>query len=871
MKHLVFVTTGILLALLASANPTRFEKSINNNWTFSQNGSTQTVNFPHTWNAQDCQDEKSGFWRGTCTYRNNIRITDNLDRKSVYVKFEGAYQVLDLFVNGKYAGQHTGGFTAFIFDVTNLIHNGDNDFKIVLDNTHNPDIPPFIADFTFFGGVYRDVNLVFVPKNHISVSHFASSGVYVSTPKVSEEKAELSIETHLTLATAEKGLVLVQSILDPSGKEVKSVKTAIKKASVGEDIVVTQACCLEKPVLWDIDNPKSYTVVTSLLDKTGSVIDSERNNFGCRYFKFDPEKGFFLNGRHVKLIGTNRHQDFKNLGNALPDEMHARDVRLLKEMGGNFLRIAHYPQDPIVSQMCDEMGIVNTEEIPVIDKVTMTQTFTDNCVRMAKEMVYQGYNHPSRLVWAYMNEILNRRVWESKVEKLDKTEYFAFVKQCAGEIDKAIRECDPYRPTMLPCSNSPQNYYDSGVWEFADIIGLNLYCGWYSPNLEDFGPTLDKHHTMFPGKSLVLSEYGADEDSRLHSFKPERFDYTCDYGLKFHEAYIPVIFEKEYLAGSNVWNINDFYSETRGYAVPHVNCKGLVGLDRTPKDTYWLYTAWLNNKPFTRIGGQDWKIRGGQEKEGSCIQNVDVFSNAETVELIANGKSLGTKTICGRHICFDVPFVAGENEIVARASNGTEDILRVNFQMIPEDLSEFKEMSVMMGSNRYFEDRAGGVCWIPEQEYKAGSWGYVGGSPMRPQSRKSSMPCYENDIYGTGLDPIFQTQRADMEAFKADVPDGKYYVYLYFAELAIGNNGKVLPYNLGANLIKDDTKERVFDVNINGTAVLKGFDIFKEFGSNRAVIKKFTVDVSEGKGLTIGFVSSKGKAVVNAIRIYKAE
>lgn len=857
---------------MAIASPARFERSINDKWSFTKEGQIQLVNFPHTWNAADCQDEESGFWRGTCTYENCVQINDEFDGRSVYVRFDGAYQVLDLYVNGQFAGRHVGGFTAFIFDVTKLLKKGENFFKIILDNSHDKNISPLSADFTFFGGVYRDVNLVFVPKNHISVSHYASSGVYISTPEVSAEKANVKIETHLTLAMAEKGLSLEQHILDPYGAEVKIVKTRQKNAVTGEDIVVSQSFSLEKPVLWDIEDPALYTVITNLVDNRGNVIDSERNDFGIRFFKFDPDKGFFLNGKHVKLIGTNRHQDFKDIGNALPDEMHVRDVMLLKEMGGNFLRIAHYPQDRIVSQMCDKSGIVNTEEIPVIDQITMTPEFTENCTLMAKEMVYQGYNHPSRIAWAYMNEILRRRVWLDNEAGFDKNTYFAAIRKCAGEIDKAIRECDPYRPTMIPCANAPKLYKESGACDFADIVGFNLYCGWYTEGFDSFGPTLDKLHELFPDKSLIVSEYGADEDPRLHSFTPERFDYTCEYGLEFHKAHIPVILEKEYLAGSNVWNINDFYSESRGFAVPHVNNKGLTGLDRTPKDTYWLYKAYLSKTAFIRIGGQDWLIRGGQEKDGCCKQKVDVFSNADSVELIANGHSLGSQKLVQNSTSFDVPFVNGENVIIARGSNGVEDLQRIVFKLIPENLANFTEISVMMGSKRYFEDRAGGVIWIPEQEYRKGSWGYVGGSVMHPMNKSGFvMPCFENEIAGTGLDPVFQTQRAGLESFKADIPDGKYYIYLYFAELSVGNNGKPLPYNLGEELVKDDTKERIFNVSINGESVLKNFDISKEFGGNRAIIKKFTVDVSGESGLTIRFDPISGRPVINAIRIYRAE
>ncbi len=845
-----------------------YERSINAGWTFRKEGDAvmETVSLPHTWNAEDAVDDVPGYYRGTGWYERTVRINDPLTGKKVFVRFEGANQVVDLYVNGTHAGNHKGGYTAFVFDISDYIRAGDNNFKIKVDNSHDEGIPPQGADFTFFGGIYRDVSLVFVPDNHISIEHYASSGVYITTPEVSSEQASVHIETHLSICRPEKKLYLEHQVFDPEGSHVATIRKSIKKPSASE--VIKMAVAVPQPLLWDIDSPRLYSVVTRLLDRKGDVIDSRRNTFGIRTFRFDPDKGFFLNGRHLKLIGTNRHQDYLGEGNALPDEMHLRDIRLLKGMGGNFLRISHYPQDELISDECDRLGILTCTEIPVVNRIGLADDFTRNCETMAKEMVYQNYNHPSMVAWAYMNEVLlDNSPWQNG--DMSKEEYYQTVTDCAWAINNALREADPSRPTMIPCDGDRKKYLESGIGEIPDILGFNLYYGWYYSSFDKLGPALDKIHDAFPGKALIISEYGADADSRLHSFEPECHDYTCDYALLYHKSYIPVILEKEYLAGGAVWNLNDFHSEVRGFAVPHFNLKGITTSDRTPKDSYWLYKALLGKNPFIRIGGSDWKIRGGQEVDGKCIQPVEVFATAPEVELFLNGQSLATKAVKDGSALFDVPFKGGENVLEARGSDGAADLLRIDFRMIPEDMSQFREISVLMGTHRYFEDRAGGQIWIPEQEYRPGSWGYVGGERMYQQYSSGHRPAFEADIIGTDLDPLFQTQRAGMDTFKADVPDGRYLVYLYFADLTEPFRGKPMLYGLGNEVVSSGETNRIFSVSINGTTVLSDFNIAQEYGYNTAVVQRFPVEVEGGSGLDIGFIRSEGLPVLNAIRIIR--
>ena len=863
--HTVIALLSYLVCWPLMAAP-GYERSINDVWTFHKEGSsvTETVSFPHTWNAEDAVDDVPGYYRGIGWYERTVQINEDLSGRKVFVRFEGANQEVDLYINDNHAGNHKGGYTAFVFDISPYIRQGANSFRIKVDNSHNEGIPPQGADFTFFGGIYRDVSLVFVPENHISIEHYASSGVYVTTPEVSEEQATVQIETHLSISRPEKKLYVEHLVFDPEGKEVASGKIPASSE------VLTKTIVVPNPKLWDVDSPCLYSVVTRLLNKKGEVIDSKRNTFGIRTFSFDPDKGFFLNGRQLKLIGTNRHQDYLGRGNAITDEVHLMDIRLLKEMGGNFLRISHYPQDELISDECDRLGIVACMEIPVVNRIGLADVFPINCVNMAKEMVYQNYNHPSMVAWAYMNEVLlDNSPWQSG--EYTREDYYQKVRDCAQAIDNAIREADPSRPTMIPCDGDRKKYKESGLGEIPDILGFNLYHGWYYSTFEKLGPALDKIHAAFPDKALIVSEYGADADSRLHSFEPDCQDYTCDYALLFHKNYIPVIMEKEYLAGGAVWNLNDFHSEARGFAVPHFNCKGITTSDRTPKDSYWLYKALFGKGPFIRISGADWKIRGGQEREGACLQPVEVFATASTVELLLNGESLGTKSVKDGSVMFEVPFISGENVLEALGSDGAADLLRVDFRLIPQDMTRFRELSVLMGTRRYFEDRAGGQVWIPEQEYSPGSWGYVGGERMYQKNTGGSRPAFEADIACTDLDPLFQTQRAGLEAFRADVPDGRYYVCLYFADLAGPFRGKPMLYDIGNEALASKEKERVFSVSINGTTVLKDFNIAQEYGYSTAVVQRFPVEVEDGNGLNICFVKSQGLPVLNAIRIIKVQ
>ena len=889
MKKLFYIFILLFIVGWAQAQQ-RVVYTINDGWKFTKgspfeaqltgcdDSSWETVNIPHTWNDKDADDETPGFYRGPVWYRKQLFIDKSQEGRQAVIYFEGANQEVRFYLNGQFVGEHKGGYTRFCFDITpHLRYGQENLFAIYVNNVYNPNIPPLSADFTFFGGIYRDVYLQFMNPVHIATNDYASSGVYIRTPEVNNSAASVEITTLLTNDMPQAAEIRVENIIcDADGKEVKKTQAEVKLAAGETKTDISKKIKIDSPRLWDIDDPYRYMVYTRILDKRkGTLLDEVVNPLGLRWFKFDSEKGFFLNGKGRKLIGTARHQDYFQKGNALRDELHVQDVLLLKEMGGNYLRVSHYPQDPVIMEMCDKLGIVTSVEIPVVNAVTETEEFLHNSVEMAKEMVRQDFNRPSVMIWGYMNEIFLRRPYTEGKQLED---YYRFTEKVARALEATIREEDPSRYTMMAYHNMPQYYEDAHLTEIPMIQGWNLYQGWYEPDINEFQRLLDRAHKVYKGKVLMVTEYGPGVDPRVHSYQPERFDFSQEYGLVYHKHYLNEMMKRPFIAGSSLWNLNDFYSESRVDAVPHVNNKGVVGLNREKKDVYWFYKTALSRRPILVIGNREWKSRGGvvNTAQKECIQSVPVFSNAEEVELFVNNKSLGKKKIEDNYALFDVPFVGGENLLEAVAVTGDNklrDMLRIQFQLVGSQLKDeavpFTELNVMLGSPRYFEDRAANVAWIPEQEYKPGSWGFIGGTSYRRQTGFGTMLGSDIDIHGTDMNPIFQTQRVGIKSFKADVPNGEYSVYLHWAELESDKEREALVYNLGADSEQTFAGNRSFGISINGTTVSDDFNVARDYGYARAVIKKFVITVKDGKGVSVDFHKKEGEPILNAIRIYR--
>lgn len=900
MKKQLYLLLFVFTVTISMYSQTRQMFTINNNWKFhkgdlesvdsediamfplSSNKDWEGVTIPHTWNNVDAVDDTPGYYRGVSWYKKSIHIDEKSadDNASTLIYFEGVNQITNVYVNGQWVGQHLGGYTRFQFDITPFLKYGEtNVLAVKVDNSFNTDIPPLTADFTFFGGIYRDVFLLQLNEVHFSMDDFSSSGVYIKTPEVSKEKAKIEINCLLNnTANQDKTVQVINSILDKDGKTISLNSKKIKIKKNEKKFYVNESFVIDQPHLWSPGSPYLYQVLTQIKDvKTGALLDESVEPLGLRWYRFDPQNGFFLNGEYLKLIGTNRHQDFLNKGNALSDEMHTRDVRLLKEMGGNFLRIAHYPQDPTVLEMCDRLGILASVEIPIINAITESEAFSENCIFMAEEMVKQNFNHPSLVIWAYMNEVLLRLPFNSKTENERYEVYTKNVTKLAREIDSHIRTLDPDRYTMIPNHGAISRYKDAGLTDVPMILGWNLYQGWYGGVFTGFDENLEKLHRLFPSKPLIITEYGADVHARLHSFKPERFDYTVEYGNSYHEHYLKAIMDRPFIAGANIWNLNDFYSETRGYARPRTNLKGITTLDREKKDTWWLYKTVLSDKPIVKFGQNQWKIRGGVAEFGEnyCIQPVTVYSNEKTVQ-ISHNNVLYNAEVSNNIARFMVPFVNGKNRLEAKVTNDSKeyiDVLDVDFRLAPNNFSEFKEdfygLNVLLGSNRIYEDRIKSQVWIPEQEYVSGSWGYVGGEPYRPKTKYGSLPSSELDIIDSEDDPIYQTQRVGIDKFKLDVPDGKYVISLHWAELESNIQHEKLVYNLGDDKVSENVSDRIFNVIVNDNYVEKNFDITNQFGVEKALSVKYHIVVTNGVGINIDFEAVKGKPVLNAIQVVK--
>ena len=830
----------------------------------------EKVNLPHTWNTEDIMDDEPGYYRGTGWYKKMIHVDRSLMGKSCYLHFEGANQVSELYINGQKAGDHVGGYSGFYIPVSALLIPGsENELLVKVDNRYDPNIPPLTADFTFYGGIYRDVWLLSVDRVHFSFSDFSSKGIYITTPAVNTQKG--TVQVRLLLANEgelNKKLSIRTSIRKSNGTVVAGNTVSSLLEAKKEQSLSIPLLQVKQPHLWSPDTPYLYTVVSEIRDATsGKLIDQLSEPLGFRWFQFDAEKGFFLNGKSCKLVGTSRHQDFKGFGNAVPDDLAIQDIVWLKKMGGNFLRVAHYPQDPAVLRACDSLGILTSVEIPLINEITESDSFFNNCSRMMSEMIRQHFNHPSVIMWCSMNEILLKPRFNN--DKARQKEYFATVTRLARLLDSLARKEDPTRYTMLAHHGDYNRYRETGLVDIPMVLGWNLYSGWYGATLSDFPAFLDAFHKDYPQKPLLVSEYGADADPRIRSFQPSRFDKSIEYTTKFHQYYMSEMLKRPFVAGAMVWNLADFNSETRTESMPHINNKGLLTWDRVPKDPYYYYQAILVSWPFLKILGTQ-PAAGIADSSGIyCKRPIQVATNLDVLELFVNGKSSGSKQNKNGLCEWDIALQEGENHISVtgmKESKMYTDSAMIHFQLYPSRFkagSVFLPMNILLGGKRFFTDDAQQV-WVPGNEYMTGGWGYSGGKGFKLQNNSRLPYGTDKNIAGTFNDPIYQTQQTGIERYRLDVPAGEYEVVLHFAELQ-GSQVKEQPYNLSdADKIEPNGK-RVFNVYINDNLVLDHFDIAAQYGTATAVARLFKVNTPGG--INIEFKSIEGQAVLNALQV----
>lgn len=615
---------------------------LDKNWTFYKNpDSTQgeEVSLPHTWNAVDGQDGGNDYYRGTCKYECHFSRPELETDGKAYLEFDGAAMTADVVINGTKAVHHEGGYGAFRADITQYLKD-ENKLEVYVDNSDNTKVYPQKADFTFYGGLYRMVKLVTVSKNHFELDYAGGTGIKV-TPEVTltdaaAKKADAKVTVELWMVGDAEAVTVT---IDGQQKETP-VENGYAKAVFD----------LANVHLWDgVDDPYLYTAKAELSD--GDIVET---TFGCRSFSIDPQKGFFLNGRSYPLRGVSRHQDRAGAGNALTHEMHREDMEIIKELGANTIRLAHYQHAQEFYDLCDENGMIVWAEIPYI---TMHMSDgTENTLSQMRELVVQNYNHPSIVCWGLSNEITAASaVNEELLENHRK-------------LNDLCHALDMTRPTVMADVFMLET--DSPMLEIPDMNSYNLYFGWYLGELEQNDSFFDAYHTTYPDRVIGLSEYGADANPAYHSANPERGDYTEEYQCIYHEHMAKMIEERPYLWATHVWNLFDFAADGRDEGGKHgVNQKGLVTIDRKlKKDAFYLYKAYWSKTPFVHVCGRRYVERTED------VTEIKVYSNEQSVTLFVDG--VERETAEGSKVFkFEVP-ITGTHKIRA-VSGACEDEITV--------------------------------------------------------------------------------------------------------------------------------------------------------------------------------------------------
>lgn len=604
------------------------------NWQFTgPDGKTTAVDLPHTWNNIDGQDGGNDYWRGTCIYKTRFAAPAfDKNTQQVWLQFEGVNASAKVTLNGVEVARHDGGYSTFRADVTALLADS-NELIVEADNSKNDRVYPQKADFTFYGGIYRDVSLLVVNRNHIALGYLGGPGVQI-TPAVNGANADIEVKTWM-----EGDGEVEFSIYDATGAEVLTGK--------GRDTTVT----LEHPHLWDgVRDPYLYTCAVRLV-LNGEVQDEVRQRFGVRSFSVDPKQGFFLNGRPYPLHGVSRHQDRKGLGNAITREMHDEDMQLIKELGANTIRLAHYQHDQYFYDLCDEAGMVVWAEIPYISE--HMPNGRENTISQMKELIVQNYNHACIVCWGVSNEITI-----STKDNRDMRDNHHVLNDLCHEMDKT-------RLTTLACYAMCGPF--NPVAHITDLVSWNLYLGWYVPGLFLNDLWMDFFHLCYPNRALGFSEYGAEGMPNLHSSHPRRGDHTEEYQAIYHEYMLRCFDRHKWLWATHVWNMYDFAADARDQGgEPGMNHKGLVTFDRkTKKDSFYIYKAWWSDEPFVHICSKRYADRTENEIE------VKVYSNQKQVSLYVNGEKLAEQE--GEHIFKFRVKLNGETKVQAVAGDSIDD------------------------------------------------------------------------------------------------------------------------------------------------------------------------------------------------------
>ena len=627
--------------------------NFNVGWTFFKNtadinfqGAGEEINLPHTWNNIDGQDGGNDYFRGTCLYRKAFLKDDLPEAKKYYFEIKGANSSADVYINGKRLAHHDGGYSTWRVNISGYLRN-ENVLSVFVDNSPNEEVYPQVADFTFYGGLYRDVNIICVEETHFDLEYFGSSGI-----KITPDASGL-VETEVFVTNKNDSDKILYRIFDKNGVTVCEKETDSLSCTLN----------IENVILWHgRKNPYLYTLEASII-RDNQAIDTVSQRFGCRKFEIDAEKGFILNGEEYSLRGVSRQQDFWQTGNALSPEHHQTDMDIICEVGANTIRLAHYQHDQYFYDLCDERGMVVWAEIPYISR--HMSGGNENTFSQMRELIFQNYNHPSIFVWGLSNEITMDGARDPDLIK----HHYA--------LNKFVHDLDKTRKTTLASISMCD--MDEEYVHITDVVSYNHYFGWYGGNLDEYGAWFDKFHQKYPKKPIGCSEYGC-EALNWHNSNPESGDYSEEYQAIYHESLIRQLYSRKYIWATHLWNMFDFGADARAEGGENgQNHKGLVTIDRKyKKDAFYAYKAWLSDEPFVHITGKRYIDRV------ESVTKVTVYSNLPEVELSVNGVSLGKKTAEDHFFYFEVPN-ENETKLLAKAGEFTdESVIRKVEKMNPD-------------------------------------------------------------------------------------------------------------------------------------------------------------------------------------------
>ena len=670
--------------------------NLNDNWQYLEDNlsnlaalekatSWESVDLPHTWNQWDVMDATPGYRRDASWYQKTIVIED-YDAARYKLYFEGVNITSDVYVNGQQVGQQVGGYLGFEYDISQWVQRGkENTISVRVDNSYNRDvIPSQKADFFIYGGITRDVWLKIVPQINLSQ-------VFVTTDSVSHDVAMVSLRTEIeNAASMNDGYSIQSQIKDATGKVVSELLIA------GNDYRPDQTYPYSKianPQLWSPDNPHLYQVETTII-KGNQLVDKLQNRIGLRWYHFAPYGAFYLNGEKLLLRGTHRHEEYAGYGNALPNHLHRKDMEDIKELGANFVRLGHYPQDPSVYAACDELGIILWDELPWCRGGMGEETWQKNTETMLTEMITQNYNHPSIFFWSLGNEIY----WlPDFTNGGDETRLNAYLQK----LHDLAHQLDPMRMTAI------RKYYAG--YDIVDVFSPSIWSGWYAGVYKNYRNTIAKNQKKYP--QFLHMEYGGSSHVGRHTENPitgdgalneddwaevsnqvdvvnvaKSGDWTENYIVDLFDWYLGVSETQDGFAGNAQWAFKDFGTPLRPEnAIPYVNQKGLLDRNGQPKDAYYVFKSYWSDEPFTYIESHTWTERSGPADK---TRNIAVFSNCTEVELVLNGHSQGTKErvlgefpACGLN--WDIQFQEGKNALIAKGKSeaGTlvRDTLTINY------------------------------------------------------------------------------------------------------------------------------------------------------------------------------------------------